>query len=228
MAGAASALTPETLRQRANGSAAQHYVSIFAVMQGLVLAMAALVFPEMIRQREIAPLLLWCVGIEASVLTTHANAVGTILLEGIPGLHDTLLPILLSITHFLMFAVLRSPETVPYWNWAFGSFALSAFVLITGIIRRLRRANYEPRIASLVSSYVEGQRRDTFGAAANAAIFFSYAAITVIEPSAEHFQAWLGLTAAILLIIPIAHNRRAGHIIANALTGRDPAETAAP
>jgi hypothetical protein len=208
-------MTIKTLRARASASVGQHYVTLFSVMQGVVLAIAAFVLPDILLHRDWTRLLLWCVGVEGAVLTTHANAVGNLLLEGLPRLRDSLVPILLSIAHFLMFAFLQSSATMTYWNCAYGAFALAAFFLISGIVKRLGNVEHALEVRVLIATYIAGQRAGRLAALGHAVLFFGLFFAILIFPLLQQFEWRFGIIAALLLLIPIWHNREAGRLIDN-------------
>lgn len=165
-----------------------HYLSLFNTLKSVTLAAAGfavarlLVDPAAKLMEE--RLLLWILfvnGVLAASVTFAGNATGVIFLpREFPGLSDTVIPFLLGLSEFTLFALLATSsaatvDVVPTWFLVFFVFAVCASLTILNIRHRIRPNSYEHSIRLAVATYRRRLLRDATGALMSATVALALA-----------------------------------------------------
>jgi hypothetical protein len=119
------------------------YVLLINIIKGVTFYSAADAAVELWRADRwtIEVGLLWAASFLAMLVTYHAITVGTSIVSWPPTLTDMVLPFLLGIVEYSLFAVLKPPANPYAWYYVFLGFFLVGCLICTHVVRSIR----EPR-----------------------------------------------------------------------------------
>lgn len=220
-------LDPDRLASRVIDFTRDDYLSLAAVVQSGVLALAALILVRLL-ENPVDPsrFLTWAASLSLVFVTHTTWRRGALFASGRHHVLDSILPILLGLTEFLCFAILeRSKQGFPEWDdWslAISAWGLVAALLIANRVRQSKDEDFEEALRPLLSEYRGWLGSDLRGAifvAFSSAVFWGV--IQIWEPRGGwvHFTfafAVLATSTIVLWQIDKQQSRLASHI--NSLT----------
>ena len=165
------ALTTERVRGRLDNLLLDSYRDLASIMKGVALAAATFVGLEILISWSTAwpRILPWMASLLASIVSYMTWGRGVLLANSRGSLWDTVLPFLIGIDEFCLFAILAPrPESPDVWRWWFAVLAghgLTAALLTHNRVRNtdLQR-DFAAELRQLGGEYQAWIRDDRFGA----------------------------------------------------------------
>jgi hypothetical protein len=128
--------------------------------------------------------LLWLLSLLTTATAYAATTTGAIVLPArMPAITDLLLPLLLSMSEFLLFGMLASQVTslsaprlvLEGWWLAMAAYGLLAFLSVSRAHCLIQRGSYSSEIQPIIDRYLRRQRRDMVGTGLTATMAVSVA-----------------------------------------------------
>jgi hypothetical protein len=194
------------------------YLYIGSIMRGIAWAAATYVLLELlINPKKYWPRLLpWFASFLATMVTLTTWGRGVLLTNSRANVWDSVLPTLMGIVEFLLFAILaprensdskRDAEPWNFWFFALGTHALLAVLLVQNRISNTDiLKDFEPKLQSLATEYMQWMYADRLGATIGAILFFLFGLLMVFVARRFHvFRSWkaYGILFSVLSLIPI-------------------------
>lgn len=173
------------IAQRQDGYLVNHYMGLHVTIVSVALGIAGVAAASLLTARQVPPehrLLfgsLWVASILATAAAYAGATTGSFALPPrIPAMWDLLIPLLIAVAEFLLFAVLVAQVTdtpdprtvVVVWFFCFSVFALLSTVAVARARHLFKVTAYAGDIASDVAWYVRRLNRDMVSASTAAAI----------------------------------------------------------
>lgn len=159
------------------------YVYTYGLIQSVALGAAAF-WPR---------LSFWCASMFALLVTSSTTARGVIITGDQYNLFDTILPIALGLSEFLLFTVLQPhiPGLWLCWYLAFGLFALCAAAITLNRLSMARKEEFDPSLEKLPEMYMSWLKKDWEEAARVGVIFVVSGVIAIwILPRYNWMVPW--------------------------------------
>ncbi|RRR98537.1 hypothetical protein [Glycomyces terrestris] len=217
-------LTMRMVLQRREAYLSEHYIGLHFTVVSLALGTAgvtaALLLAAGTLPADYAVLFgfLWATTVLATITAFGAATVGSVLLPSrLPSISDLVLPLLIAICEFLLFAILApqaGSDTAPRravitWYFLMAAFCALAAVAIARVGVIFRSARYSPDIRAHMHWYRRQLRLDALGATTTASLSL---AAGFLHLGASQVPAWVscGITtiiAALLVLASLGHGR---------------------
>lgn len=212
-------------RYKANLSA--HYLSLHVAVIGVVLAAAAAAAASLIArnvgsgQDRITLWLLWIGSLAATGVAYGGPMVGAFTIpDAVPMISDLLLPILIGIAEFLLFAILVGPvapigigSLVNIWLIAVSAFSLIALLAVQRAryhyVVGIRENVYSEDVAVVTRRYLRNLTRDSCSAGALMIASAAGAELRISNAVKVPSLIFPAIIAAILLIGLVGHSKTA-------------------
>jgi len=204
-------LTLSMVLQRRETYLVGHYLGLHFTIASLALGTAGVTAALLLADDALPgsyPVLfgfLWATGVLASITAFGAATVGSALLPSrLPAIVDLVLPMLIAITEFLLFAIL-APQTgsedsphraVVAWFLLMGAFCGLAACAILRVRVIFTRAHCDAGIAPHVAWYRVRLLRDAGGASAASAVGF---AVGLVHLNMPGVPLWISCTTSVVL-----------------------------
>lgn len=201
-----STITRERMAERAQAYGRDQYLFVYSVLKGAVLANAAYVLSVFLSSspKNMALFPLWLASFGALILTYNTTFRGTLFLNHRVTWLDTVFPLVLALTEFLLFSVLQTPSsltrTPTIWYLVFGMHNGVACIIVWNRRRQVRFSDYSFDLHPLLIRYSSWLKRDMIGAGASSACWLTvWGALTFyliprFRWTAE-FHPYLGMAA---------------------------------
>jgi hypothetical protein len=216
-----STLTVDAIQARLSQFPHDQYLYIGGFMRSVALAGGALVLLEILLEfkRYWPRLLPWMVALGATLVTLTTWGRGILLTNSRADVADAVLPTLMGILEFCLFATLiprRSPDgrdvtlyknIEPWHLWPFFNAAHASLAVLL-VLNRISMTDpindFQPNLRPLAAEYMSWMRGDVSGALIGVGVFFALGVITLIFVRlAQKPRRWPIFACTALALIPL-------------------------
>ena len=223
-----STLTVQAIQSRLSQFPHDQYLYIGGFMRSVALAAGTLVLLEiLLRGRKYWPRLLpWLVALGATLVTLETWGRGVLLTNSRANVRDAVIPTLMGIMEFCLFAILAPRRTVddkgmqkdvtifehgtvePWHLWPFLN-AIHALLAVFLVLNRISNTDpindYAPNLRPLAAEYVSWMWNDVSGAGRGVVVFSVIGVLTIllVKYSARKSKVWPKYVCSALAIVPI-------------------------
>jgi hypothetical protein len=211
----------EIIRRRQDTYLTDHYLAVHSTAVNVALGVAGISAASLLAPAEqlftyrYLLWLLWLISLLATATAYAAAITGAIILPiRLPAVVDLMLPLILSLSEFLLFGVLVGQVTsftsakaiLAGWWFAMSAYSLVAFLQVWRACYLIGSASYKIELQSTVGHYLRRQRRDMVALGLTAVwaalVGVCYSLFGIIEVNFFLREPPFGLS--IILTLPIA------------------------